>query len=413
MAAGTDLPVRVTAGPRPDGAVVDPGARMPAFVGYEGDVAAAVGLLRFAVAGAGSVGRRIAFHVARMHPAALLVVDPSRYKAQSLLTQEIGPDDVGRPKASGTAALAAAIAPECDVRAFDGPLQALDLSVLSDFDMVFLATDNLAAEGEAGRRATALGIPLVQASVEGRTMTAQARVFRNLDGEGPCPLCAYGPDEWRHMTVETRFACGGPAAEPTEMTATPPPTVSVSALCSLAADLAVLQALRLTLGLGAPVGDTLLELNAFTWRGVVTPLRRRPHCPSEHGAWELRAAPSPLRDCTLEGLARTAGVPPSGMSEAAFTVGGTRFYESVACGCGPSPLERFLPAPIAQGTCDRCDQLRRPDAFASHRCVPGEVLLSDLGRPLGALASVVPWVTIRHGSTTTLFRPPPDGRIDR
>ena len=321
---------------------------MPRFIGGTGGEAERLGGLRVAVLGVGAVGRNVALHLARLMPAALTLADTKHYKAESLLTQPIDPDDVGRPKASSTAELCARISPSTRVEAFDGGLEEIDMSVFADVDCAFLATDNLVAEQAAGTRATALQIPLIQASVHGASLTAQVRVFGNRGGDGPCPLCAFGHSEWADMHREIRFSCDPDDPEGAAEVGGRE-TRSVSALCSTAADLAVMQMMRLTLGLGAPVTDTLLEYNAYRCRSVLSPLARNPDCPAEHRGWARAEAPRPLRDCTLAELAIKAGVSGACIEQAAFVVNGRRFYEVAACAEGHiQRFGRFVAHPAAR-----------------------------------------------------------------
>src|SRR5262249_12041886 len=142
----------------------------------------------------------------------------------------------------------------------------LDEMALSPVDVVMLATDHLAPEVELGQRCLWLGRPLVQASVHGETLLAQVRTFSNRAADHPCPPCGFGIDEWSLLSRQTVFSCAGPdTSRPgwvgrSELSA---PTMSISALCAIAAELAVIQVLRLVLGLGAPVGDDLVQYCGF------------------------------------------------------------------------------------------------------------------------------------------------------
>lgn len=388
-------------------ATVSRSARLPAFIGCSIDAARVLAGLRLAVVGAGSVGRRVALHLARVMPAELLVVDPGRYKPESILTQEIGPEDLGALKASNTAARCKEISPGTSVLAFNGGVQDLDLGAFAHLDLVVLATDNLMAELETGRRCARLRVPLIQASLHGASLTAAVRVFGNRGSDDPCPACGFGPEEWRHLERETRFSCEGDGASAV-LHVRNPPTNGVSALCALAADAAVLQSLRLTLGLGGPVEDTLLEQNAYTWRTVASPLSRNPDCPEEHAPWDRCAAPRLLEECTLAELGRAAGVPEPELGSAAFTLGDLRFFESAACSCGGrASLRRFLSTGARGGPCPSCGAPLEPDPFTSHRPVPGDVILADAARPLRELTPTAPgWIAVRRGDRTTLILAP-------
>ncbi len=382
-------------------------SRLPRFIAAERSMGAMLATLKVAVVGVGSVGRVAALHFARLMIATLFLVDRGRYKASSLLTHPVGPDEIGREKASSTGRLAKSISPRTRVLAHDGPFDRLDETALADADVVVLATDNLLAEVEAGQVALRLRVPLVQASVYGPTLTAQVRFHGNLDGEGPCPACAYGEAEWALLDRNARWSCEGaapdPAAEPRGE-----PTLSVSALCSIAADLAVIQILRHVAGLGRTVTDTMLEYAGYTGRTVATPLRRNPNCPVDHVAYEREVAPRGLGDCSLADLAREAGLSaPEGLDDASFEVGGAPFVEAAPCAaCGALVhVRRFSRAgsgPAA--TCGACGGATAAHPFYAHRAVPSDLARPILGVPLREAGVESPgWVLVRSRSRAVLF----------
>jgi molybdopterin/thiamine biosynthesis adenylyltransferase len=197
------------AGKHGNAVLPDPAVRLPTFAGGPADAARKLGALRIFIVGLGSVGGRIALHLARLGIATLWLIDPKRYKPESLLTHEIEPRDVGQFKARTTARRCKAISSTTRVFAFSGSVEDLPLDAFADADLVLLATDNLAAEIEVGQRCARLGKTLFQASVHGDTLTAQIRIFANVDRRGPCPACGFGDVEWRMLNEQVRFSCDG------------------------------------------------------------------------------------------------------------------------------------------------------------------------------------------------------------
>jgi molybdopterin/thiamine biosynthesis adenylyltransferase len=391
-----------------DALLPDRGARLPHFVqGCPETHEAALAALRVLVVGSGSVGRRIALHLARQQPAALAIVDRGRFKPESLLTQPIAPDDIGSPKAGNTGLLCKSISPRSAVSVYDGPVEELATLAFADVDLVVLATDNLAAEVEVGQRCLSWRKPLVQASVHGDTLVAQVRFFVNADGEGPCPACAFGAAEWAHLNQETTFSCEGlRAGRAVAVQRSGPPTRSTSFLCSQAADLAMAQIFRHVLRLGAPVADTLLEYCGYTHRTVVAPLRRNPQCPCDHRAWTQLPAPLPLAECTLRDLMSAAGR--GQIARASLTVDDDLvFVESATCGvcAAVQPVQRFLPAGAAAGHCAACRGPVYGQPFYSHRSVPVAVAAPVLDQPLAALgAGSAQWTRVDVENQALLFR---------
>jgi molybdopterin/thiamine biosynthesis adenylyltransferase len=383
--------------PRPDRA-----ARFPALIGCDSGVDAALDRLGVAVIGAGAVGRCAAVALARLGIGWLWIVDSGRFKAESLLTQAIEPDDIPHKKASNAGRLCKRISPRTRVLVHDGPVEALDHAALADATVVLLATDNLAAEVEVGQRCVNLGTPLVHASVHGDTLVAQIRVYANAGGDGPCPECSFGEGDWSHLNSETSFSCEGSAPRGGVQRVDSAPTRSIASLCSLAADIAVIQILRHTLRLGAPVADTIVEYCGFTHRSVVSPLARNPRCPIDHVTWRRAAGPASLRDASLRALAEAAGLRDA--ASAAFTVGGLAFVESAACRRGHAQdVRRFARPASSAWPCARCGEPAVAGGFTSHTTVAASRLGESLDRPLRDFADPVPrWVLV-HGDGAPVF----------
>lgn len=365
--------------------------------------------LAIAVIGCGSIGGRVAVLLARMGIGGLLLVDPKSYKPASLTTHEIGPEDVGKPKALAVARRCKAASPTTRVTAFPGPVEALDLAALGDASAVAMAPDLLSVEIEVGQRCLWLGKPLIHASVHGPTLTVQVRFFGNATGAGACPRCLYGSAELELLARQARFSCeGGPAAAaplPHEAGA----TNSLGAICSMAASLAVLQILRHLLGLGQPVADTMLEYCGFTHRTVVSPLERNPKCPSEHAVLGQAAVPEPLAGRSLAQAVQAAtGIPAP--PDAQFEVAGHDWVEFAGCGCErPSPVRRFIERGRADlGRCPRCAAMRVPLQFHTYRAVSAAILGAAIGRPLRKLGvRRADSILLRTGDAGTLIRPQP------
>jgi len=380
--------------------VPDHAARLPAIVDVDPRGRMRLREVRAACIGVGAVGMAAALHLARLGVAELSIVDPGRVKPESLLTHPVGPEHVGEPKALVAARRAKALSPGTRVRAYDGPFEDLDTAELADADVVLLGTDNLRAEVEVGQSCLFLGIPLVQMSVAGEVLVAQVRSFQNGDGEGPCPACAYGSREWDELDRATRFPCDGSGA-----TTDAPPTMSLSALCSLAADLAVLQVVRRVLGIEDPKPDAMLEYCAFTNRLVATRLDRDPDCVCEHRRWTRGVAPRPLAACTVLELLEAGGVA-GPLPELSVTVEDMQWVESGVCGCfGHRSVRRFVPVGNTEaGFCPACDCALQPHPFSHHE-VPAALLSSDLGRPLAELGVASPKsVLVRRNGRAVLFR---------
>lgn len=380
------------------------GARMPQFISLPkgSDPTAVLSQIRIGFLGVGAVGRVIAVHLARLGVGALYICDRSAYKLESLLTQPIGPDEVGQPKAESVARLAKRLSPSTEVYAFDGPFAELGALAFADTDIVVMATDNIRAELDCGQHCLNLGKPLIQASVHGATLTAQIRFYANESTEGPCPACALTLQERSALTGEVVYSCDGSVTE----TATRP-TTSSSHLCALAGDLAVNQILRYVLNLGAEVLNHEVEWNGFTLKNRSTPMKRKRSCTADHVVWTTRHTGRPVADCTLRDLAKLAGMHEGGLFEkASFRLGASSYVERAVCGCGHSqPVECFVERDGVAGRCSVCCEPLRPEPFFTHDSVPSRRLMTLLDRPLRELSARPPgWVVASVNGDAVLIR---------
>jgi molybdopterin/thiamine biosynthesis adenylyltransferase len=376
-------------------------ARLPNFIAAAPVADAALDGLRLMIVGTGSVGGAVAMHAARLQIKELRLVDPGRFKPESLLTHGIEPGTTGS-KALYWGRHCKAISPGTRVLACDGPVERLGVLDFAAADLVVMATDNLAAEVEVGQRCNHLCQPLLQASVYGDMLVAQVRFWRNRDGSGPCPRCGFGGEEEELLNRQTRFRCGGDGPQTPKQDM--PPTMSVSFLCASAADLAMMHLLRLVLGLGAAITDGVVEYCGYTHRTTVGPLSRRAECACEHVAWGRVSVARPLHACNLRELAEAAlgngDLPP----DLSFLVGDDLlFVEGAACCGAVRPARRFCRPDDTAATCARCGAALRPQTFYSHRPVSAAVLGALIDRPLDRLGAAAPaWVLVRAGDRAVL-----------
>ncbi len=379
-------------------------SRLPAFIGARENLPAVLAALDLAVMGTGSLGQRIAEDFARLGINSLWLADYRPFKPESLFTHAIDPLAVGKPKASTVGERCKLLSPRTRVFAFDGPVQALPLTVPADVDLVVVATDNLAAEIEVGERCLRLRRPLVQAAVHGASLTAVVRFFGNSSAEGPCPRCLYGAAEEAALTADTKYSCEGQDQGAPVPEVPNHPTMTVASLCGFCSSLAGLQALRWAAKLGESVTDTLLEFNAYTHKTSVTKISRNPACPCPHLIWEVAEAPQELAECTVRRLVERA----LGQTDrATVTVDGFVWVESGLCQCPAAPVVgRFVAAGSnSLGVCARCGSALLAQPFFTHRSLPISKMGAAKEQPLRALGVVNPRaVLVRADARAVLFR---------
>jgi len=163
--------------------------------------------------------------------------------------------------------------------------------------------------------------------------------------------------------------------------------MSVSPLCSLAADLAVLQALKHLFHLGSPPADSVLEFCAYTGKTSISPLRRTPDCPCEHARFERRRLPAALAACTPSQLAAACGFHEQEESAGiSLAVDGLVFVESGACKCSASvPVSCFAAPGASLGSCPKCTSGIFAAPFFTHPSLGGSLFSALQDHPLGSL----------------------------
>jgi molybdopterin/thiamine biosynthesis adenylyltransferase len=356
------------------------------------------------IVGVGSVGATTALSLARLQEGRLVLVDRGRFKPASLLTQPVGEESLGQPKASHIASLCRRISPRTKVEAIDEPLQHLPLSRIAGSQIVVGAGDNLTLARDLGQRCHWMSVPLLTAAVHGESLTVQTKTFGGDSEDSPCPACSFGAAERRMMEEEQIWSCEGgrvPAAEPG---GTGPATMSLRPLCALAGEMAALLVVRWRLRLGASVLNILTEFSGYTWRTFVTPLRRNPACVCEHKRWRRIHSPRPLGERALQELLSVPG--PRANSETSAPLLALDRYQWVErglCGCAePVPLQRFVALGRTRGPrCRRCRREIHPQPFYSQTSVSAERLGALLRKPLRRLgAGAVRDLLVTQGEQT-------------
>ena len=387
-------------------ASLDVGQRFPRLIGLRESAGASFARRRVVVAGVGSVGRRMALHAGRLGVGELWLVDPDRYDDRAnLLTQEILASDLGHTKAGSTGKACKEISPATRVYVYEGKIQDLDPVVMARADVVFLATDNLAAEVEVSHLCRLLGITIVQASVHGETLVVQVRFVLNRNACGPCLICSYGPEEYRHLNRSSIFRCSGirPGGGPSEQTQVMP-TRSTSFLCSLAADFALMQWTRHTLALGQPVTDTLLQYCGYTQRLTQSTLIRNVNCKASHAVLQRAGLPKPLAECTSRELAEFAGLEDHSLDNWSLTLGELSYVRSAICGCREYAVDRFMSSGATLSLCAACAQPIAPQPYYTFRPVPGSEMHAQRDRPLKELGGqTAAWAVLQGGNRGVLL----------
>lgn len=389
------------------GRLPDRQQRFPNLIGMPPNGHETLNNLKIAVAGCGAVGRTIAIDLARLGIAKLLLIDPKKYKAQSLLTQQISPAEVGRSKAESTANACAEISHNTEICFHADRFETLGHLALEEVNLVIMAGDNLRLESAVGQWTSLFQIPLIHAAVHGETLVAQIHVYSNQGAESPCPCCGWGAAEWDHHARETTFACdpASVSGSPQEAIIATQPTTSTPSLCGIAANLASTQMLRFVLGLGKPVGDTSLQFCAFTNKTVTSPLHRHEECPTNHRPYARFLLPTEPT-VSLNDLLKQTKELWSNDDPPTFELGNQEWVEAGLCHCksAPTPIARFASVGASKSCCESCGSSLSKQPFFTH----SRASLQHLGKALDASISTIcdampEWIVIRNSENAALL----------
>jgi hypothetical protein len=390
---------------------LDRRARMPDLVDVSGDLAAAMRDQVLVQIGCGAVGMAETDIASRVGVGRLLLIDPARFAIENLLTHPCQPGDLGRSKAIVAAERAKAVSPESQVFAFEGDFDELPTYVLTGATCLLLASDNLRCEASVSQRAFHLGIPVLQGSVYGPTLSAQVRSIAgrysdHANGDGACLCCGYSRREWVDLDRGTVFSCSGGDGSPARVVEPSRiPTASLPHLCSIAADLVWMELTRRVLEMGNASESRLVEFCGYNFRTVVAPLRRSASCPADHSRLQLEPRDGDLGKRAPRDLLWEAGYASADPSRVTLSVEGRCFTSLAVCGCVEHPrLGRFIPEDGSGGTCRRCGVPRTPHPFHSFQEVPLKALATQLDASLESLGAGRPTsVRVRGENGAVLF----------
>lgn len=232
-----------------------------------------------AVIGAGgNIGSHLAPHLVRIPGVGrATLVDRDCYDETNLWTQDIRRRDLTRPKAVVQARRMREIDPTFEVEALATAVEDLPLGALRA-DVLLSCVDSRAARRSINALAWKLGVPWIDAGVNGDELLCRVNVY--VPGPGrPCLECAWSDVDYEMQ--EQPYPCTG--------TATVAPTNAPSALGALAASLQALECRKLLAGDWDHVAvGRQVTVSALTHRALVTRFTANPRCRFDHLVLEVR-----------------------------------------------------------------------------------------------------------------------------
>jgi molybdopterin/thiamine biosynthesis adenylyltransferase len=358
---------------------------------------------RVGVLGAGMLGGPIAQHLGLLR-IPLLLVDPGVVEPPNLGNQAFPAASLGWPKAAVRASQIEALAPEAPVEARRARLEALGLGEFARCRVLASAVDSRAARLALAERAQLLGLPWVDAALDGSgrrllgTVTAYAG-----EPDAACYACRLAPRDLAAIAREGRPAGCPSWSDPGRGES--PPTLSAPAFAAVVAGLAALFVLRILAGRGeellgsqvriAADGELLVARTALgRSRACALPHRRIPP-PSALSAETLgevlAAAEAELgapAELAFPGRVLVAGLrcAASGATRELLRVREALAPRELACTCCTPPcevapaqqLERLAPALARRHAGLGLEALGLPEREVVVACAPGGARASYL-----------------------------------
>jgi molybdopterin/thiamine biosynthesis adenylyltransferase len=315
-----------------------------------------------AVLGVGNLGGEVARHLA-MLGVGMVLVDRDSVTEENLGNQGFAQADMGSPKVKARAAALSRLNPNVSIHPLHADLERLGLGALHRMNIIFCCLDSARARVVVNEIASRLGIPWVDAALDGSGKSFFGRVaaYDPRAHASPCYLCAHDRDSLRIIVHEgRRERC--PTWEWGQNSLLTPPTLAISALGSAVAAVQVIWGLQILLDKGGEkLGKELyldLESNLLTTHR----LKRNPSCLFDHKIFELTTMNGSLGDNTVADT---------------FAAAETRLGQAVIL-----QLHRFSIA--IEIRCPQCAATRRP--YRLLEFMAPEEALCDCGASMQPLA---------------------------
>jgi molybdopterin/thiamine biosynthesis adenylyltransferase len=225
--------------------------------------------------------------------------------------------------------------PGAAVRVWATPIEQLGPARLAGTRLVICATDSFRSRLWVAEAATCVGVPVLDVALDGTGQSLFARIALYDPAHGTaCLACGWDEASWQAVQEETS-ASGCAALLGTG--ADPAPTLALPGLAEAVAGIAVVQAVRLLLGVETErVSGCEWRLNLTAGRLDVSRPRRDPRCRLDHERWPARMLPKPPAALRLDELFAVASE--SVGEPVRLRVFGTALVGAAAC---PSCRQEF------------------------------------------------------------------------
>lgn len=309
--------------------------------------------------GLGNIGSALVELLARLAVICrLTLVDRDAYEEKNLYTQMISSSDVGKSKAVVQAAQISRIRPELQVSAIHDAIENVPPGRLRA-DVMLSCLDSKYARQYVNQVAFRLGVPWIDAGVNGEGLLARVNIYMPSEENACCIECAWS--ERDYQTLDVPRPCGGAAA----------PTNAPAYLGSLAAALQAAECDKLLRGSRDSVNCEIL-VDLATHKLFKTSYRRTAGCRFDHRTWTVE--PLDARLTVAEALKLAGG---------ALRVEGKSFATRLRCRCGVLKPVFCLAGrlPETDRVCPNCGEKMQHTGFDSIPSLtqPTSLTLSNIG----------------------------------
>jgi adenylyltransferase/sulfurtransferase len=265
------------------------------------------------VEGLGTLGGPVVDHLA-MLGVPLVLLDRGVVEPENLGTQGFAASQVGLSKVEARLQRVRQLNPASAVRGMRVDIEELGLAALQGVDVIVCCLDSFATRLVAHAQAWRLGLPWIDAALDGSGTRLYGRVtvYDPRQPEEPCILCAWDDAVYARVLAEQAGQQGCPTwlralSQPQDA----PPTLAISSMAGIIAGLQTLQTLRLLLG-DTSVAGRELSLDAQHGLLHTAMLHRAPRCRFDHQIWPLQelepgAWHQPVRELFTRAEAALAG----------------------------------------------------------------------------------------------------------
>ncbi len=286
------------------------------------------------VGAGGNIGSHLVPHLARLtEVTCVTLIDRDSYEQTNLRSQSITARDLGKAKATVQARHLRRIRPTLHVNTIVDAVEDVPLGQLRA-DVIVACVDSRSARQYVNQVAWHLGVPWIDAGVQGEGLLARVNVYAP-GSNNSCIECSW--DQHDYDLLEQTYPCQGQEQEPA-------PTNAASSLGALAAALQAIECQKLLTDQWAHAAiSRQVLIDACYHRHYVTTFQRNNQCLFDHETWTIEQLPHQPEELTLQQVFAFAKKVDGDETSLTLRIEGQNFVRELTCsGCGQTkPIWRF------------------------------------------------------------------------